>query len=62
MINFLWILINTPIQSPMKKWKNKWLTIAEKKIQRKQLTEWIKEHSYTMEQLIFGANNLQWKS
>lgn len=50
MINFLWIN-GLAIQVSDKEMEDKMVAIAEKKVNRKQLTKWIKEHSYTMKEL-----------
>lgn len=50
MVNFLRINRNG-IYVANKEMEEKMVAIAEKKINRAQLTEWIKKHSYTMEEL-----------
>jgi death-on-curing protein len=56
MINFLWIN-HLAILVSDKEMENRMVAIAEKKVNRKQLTKWIKKHSYTMEELSFALKS-----
>lgn len=61
MVNFLWIN-RYAIQVSDAEMEEKMVAVAEKKVNRKQLTTWIKQHSYTMEELSFALKSALEKS